>query len=201
MPALRTLAFAMAAGVLATLPVASAQACDNDRYPCPVVTQTQDAVNAPVSPPSRKKARRAARQDETAGAKRERQSSRAPSRSQVASPGAQGPSAEAGGKKAADPARALSEEVGRNESPAAAAAAAWVVLPNAAGAGGQPQAGEDASAAAAGADVQMVDPNEINELDRAAASAVASESPWLKYLLMTLGAALAAASALRFLLV
>lgn len=47
----------------------------------------------------------------------------------------------------------------------------------------------------------MVDPNEINELDRAAASAVASESPWLKYLLMTLGAALAAASALRFLLV
>jgi hypothetical protein len=40
----------------------------------------------------------------------------------------------------------------------------------------------------------------MNELDRAAASAMPSESSFFNYLLMTLGAALAAASALRFLL-
>jgi len=41
---LRSLAIAMAAaGVLAGLPARSAQACDNDRYPCPVVAQPQEA--------------------------------------------------------------------------------------------------------------------------------------------------------------
>ncbi len=64
---LRSLAIAMAAtGVLAGLPARSAQACDNDRYPCPVVAQPQEA-DAPVrSPPSRKKASRAAPHDEKA---------------------------------------------------------------------------------------------------------------------------------------
>jgi len=31
-----------ALGVLSALPVTSARACDNDRYPCPIVSQTQD---------------------------------------------------------------------------------------------------------------------------------------------------------------
>jgi hypothetical protein len=44
----------------------------------------------------------------------------------------------------------------------------------------------------------MVDPNEVNELDLAAAPTTA-EASWLSYLLATLGAALAAASSLRFL--
>jgi len=50
---LRSLAIAMAAsGVLAALPARSAQACDNDRYPCPVVAQPQEAADAAVrSPP------------------------------------------------------------------------------------------------------------------------------------------------------
>jgi hypothetical protein len=44
---LRSLAIAMAgAGVLAGLSVTSAQACDNDRYPCPVVAQPQEAAEA-----------------------------------------------------------------------------------------------------------------------------------------------------------
>jgi hypothetical protein len=199
MPMLRSLALAMAAGMLAGLPVTGAQACDNDRYPCPVVAQPQDAANAAVSPQSRKKARRAARQDEAAGAKRERESPS--SRVKAAAPGGQERSADAGDKKAADPARTLNEEVDRNESPVAAAAAAWLVLPSAAGAAPQTAASEAEAPPVAGSAVQMVSPNEMNELDRAAASAVPSESSWFNYLLMTLGAALAAASALRFLLV
>ena len=44
----------------------------------------------------------------------------------------------------------------------------------------------------------MVDPNEVNELDLAATPAVPADSSWLSYLLATLGAALAAASTVRF---
>jgi hypothetical protein len=44
----------------------------------------------------------------------------------------------------------------------------------------------------------MVDANEVNELDLAAAPAAPTESSWLGYLLATLGAALAAASTVRF---
>ena len=90
----------------------------------------------------------------------------------------------------------LNEEVDRNESPVAAAAAAWLVLPKAEGDGAQ--AGADQAAAEEGttvaasadgspaADVQLVDPNEVNELDLAAAPAPAQTS-WLGYLVMTSG--------------
>jgi hypothetical protein len=47
--------------------------------------------------------------------------------------------------------------------------------------------------------VQLVDPNEVNDLDRAAAATVSTESSWSTYLLLILGAALAAASATWFL--
>jgi len=46
----------------------------------------------------------------------------------------------------------------------------------------------------------MVDPNEVNELDLAAAPTRPAESSWLSYLLATLGGALAAASTVRFLI-
>jgi hypothetical protein len=46
--------------------------------------------------------------------------------------------------------------------------------------------------------VQLVDPNEVNDLDRAAAATVSTESSWSTYLLFILGAALAAASAMWF---
>jgi hypothetical protein len=53
--------------------------------------------------------------------------------------------------------------------------------------------------------VATVDPNEVNELDLAAAAPTPTpapaESSWIKYLLATLGAALAAASTVRFLFV
>jgi hypothetical protein len=209
---LRSLAIAMAgAGVLAGLPVTQAQACDNDRYPCPVVAQPQEAADAAARPPqSRKKASRAARHDEKAPAKAKRQASQSPSQTNAAAPVAQEQAADSGSKKAGGLVPTLNDEVGRNESPVAAAAAAWLVLPDTAGAGAQGAAGEQNAAAervAAGEDatpavpangVKMVDPNEVNELDLAATPAVPAESSWLSYLLATLGAALAAASTVRF---
>ena len=47
--------------------------------------------------------------------------------------------------------------------------------------------------------MKIVDPNEVNELDLAATLATPAESSWLSSLLATLGAALAAASTVRFL--
>jgi hypothetical protein len=197
---LRSLAIAMAAaGVLAGLPARSAQACDNDRYPCPVVAQPQE-TDAPVrSPQSRKKASRAAPQDEQARAKGERQTSQAPSQT---NPAAQEQAANAASRKGRGvvPAR---NEAGRDERPAAAAA--WLVRPDAAGTGAQGAAGEpnalrdDATPTVPASGVKMVDPNEVNELDLAAAPITPAESSWLSSLLATLGAALAAASTVRFL--
>ena len=192
---LRSLSIAMAAaGALAGLPARSAQACDNDRYPCPVVAQPQEA-DAAVP---RKKASRAARDGEKTGAKAERQSSQSSSQT---NPAAQEQAADAGTRKGRGVVPALNKEVGRNESPAPAAAAAWRVLPDAvgAGAGEQDAAGGDTTPNVPVSGVKMVDPNEVNELDLAAAPTTPAESSWLRYLLATLGAALAAASSLRFL--
>ena len=198
---LRRLAIAMAAaGVLAGLPARSAQACDNDRYPCPVVAQPQE-TDAPVrSPQSRKNASRAAPQDEKARAKAERQSSQAQSQT---NPAAQEQAANGASRKGRGVVPALNEEVGRNKNPAAAAAS--VVRPDAArtgaqGAAGEPNAlGDDPIPTVPASGVKMVDPNEVNELDLAATPATPAESSWLRSLLATLGAALAAASTVRFL--
>ena len=94
---LRGLAIAMAgAGVLAGLQVTQAQACDNDRYPCPVVAQPQEAADAAARPQPRKKASRAARHDEKARAKAERQASQGPSQTNAAAPVAQEQAADSG---------------------------------------------------------------------------------------------------------
>jgi hypothetical protein len=85
----------------------------------------------------------------------------------------------------------------RNENLVAAAAAAWPIIPNTEGTGAGGAAADTTEAANANA-VQLVDPNEVNELDRAAETTQA-ESSWSTYLLLLLGAALAAASATWFL--
>jgi hypothetical protein len=195
---LRSLAIAVAAaGVLAGLPTRSAQACDNDRYPCPVVAQPQEADAVVRSPPSRKKASRAASQDEKARATTERQTSQAPSQTNPEQ-AANTPSRK---ERGVVPAR--NEEVGRNERSAAPAAS--LVRSGAAGTGAQATAGEpnaltdDATPTVPASGVKMVDPNELNELDLAAAPTTPAESSWLSSLLATLGAALAAASTVRFL--
>jgi hypothetical protein len=162
------------------------------------VAQPQEADAAVRSPQSRKKASRAARDGEKTGAKAERQSSQSSSQT---NPAGQEPAADAGSRKGRGVVPALNKKVGRNESPAPAAAAAWRVLPDAARAGASEQdaAGDDATPSVPVSGVKMVDPNEVNEVDLAAAPTTPAESSWLRYLLATLGAALAAASSLRFL--
>src|SRR5258708_27789636 len=113
---LRSLAIAMAAaGVLSGLPARSAQACDNDRYPCPVVAQPQETDAAVPSPQSRKKASRAAPQDEQAPAKGEPQTSQAPSPTNPAAQDQAGNSASRN-RRGVVPAR--NKEAGRDERPA-----------------------------------------------------------------------------------
>src|SRR5207245_2486897 len=88
----------------------------------------------------------------------------------------------------------------RDERLVTTAGTAWPVLPNTEGVGvSAPGAtgGEPTETANANA-VQLVDPNEVNDLDRAAAATVSTESSWSTYLLLILGAALAAASAMWF---
>ena len=195
----RTLAIAMAAaGILAGLTVTAARACDNDRYPCPIVSPAPD-VAEPAAKPSRKKASHAARRDDKSRAKSERQGSQASFHANAIAPAEQ--AIISAPQKAPEPSAALNNAVDRDESPASATAAAGVVLPNTAAAAAEPAAAAETAAAPSASEVKVVDPHELNELDLAAASAPTAESSWLSYLLMTLGAALAAASGLRFLFV
>src|SRR6516164_6348037 len=89
----------------------------------------------------------------------------------------------------------------RDERLVTTAGTAWPVLPNTEGAGvSAPGAtGREPAETADANAVQLVDPNEVNDLDRAAAATVSTESSWSTYLLLILGAALAAASATWFL--
>lgn len=195
MPTPRRLAILLAgAAVLASLSASPVQACDNDRYPCPVVAQPETPAKSSAT--SRKKTTHTVRQ-ENARAKSEAQA--VPS---VSRDGAhrQGQAAVSSSKRAANPASAstLNEQIDGKESQVSAAAAAWLVGANAGEPAAESAVGDDAAAAAPASTVQLVDPHQPNELDLAAASPPPAQSSWLSSLLATLGAALAAASALRF---
>ena len=149
----------------------------------------------------RKKAKQPASQNEKAHAKREQEAPRATAPAKGDKPAVQEQAADSISQKPAEAApkvvpssredQPLNAE-SRNENLVTAAAAAWPIIPNTEGTG--------AGGAAANANaVQLVDPNEVNELDRAAETAQA-ESSWSTYLLLLLGAALAAASAMWFFL-
>jgi hypothetical protein len=217
MRTLRTLAIVITgAGLFAAVPLTNAQACDDDRYPCPVRSQTsmQETADAPAqaapSAQPQKKANRPARPNENAHAKREREAPRATARAKVSKPAVQEQAADPVSQKAAEAAPAvvpssradqpLNEE-GRGKSLVATAGTPWPVLPNTedAGSSAPAAAGVDAAEAGKANAVQLVDANEVNELDRAAAAAVPAESSWITYLLLILGLALAAASAIWFL--
>jgi hypothetical protein len=201
-----------AAGVITGLPFSTALACDNDRFPCPIVSDAPETTDAPAKAapgaPSRKKAtnqaaprqdERATLQDEKARPKSEREAARAPSRAKAAKPEKQEQAVDSGAvaPAAVTPAPA---EVQQTENPAPAMTA-WPVAPTTSSAG-VPVATETATAPALTGGVATVDPNEVNELDLAAAPTPGpAESSWIKYLLATLGAALAAASTVRFLFV
>jgi hypothetical protein len=188
-----------ALGVLSVLPATRAQACDNDRYPCPIVAQPQDTASTAARPPapSRNKASRAAREDEKPRAKPEGEAPRDTSGTTKVSPAAGPEQARVSSPRTSEDPAPARNAVAREQSPVAAASP---VLP--ASAGAQATAGDDTPPVAAANEVRVVDPNELNELDVAAASAAppgSAESSWLSYLLMTLGGALAAASTVRFL--
>ena len=147
----------------------------------------------------RKKAKQPAGQNEKAHAKREQEAPRATAPAKGDKPAVQEQAADSISQKPAEAAptvvpssredQPLNAE-SRNENLVATAAAAWPIIPNTEGPG--------AGGAAANANaVQLVDPNEVNDLDRAAAT-VSTESSWSTYLLLIF-AALAAASATWFL--
>jgi hypothetical protein len=223
MLSLRTLAIVITgAGVFAGLPLTDARACDDDRYPCPVRSEAlmQETADAPTQPaPSaqpqkksaqpQKKAKQPAAPNEKAHAKREREAPRATVRTNGSKPAVQEKTADSILQKApeADPAVIPSPRADeplngerRDERLVTTAGTAWPVLPNTEGGGvSAPGAtgGEPTETANANA-VQLVDPNEVNDLDRAAVATVSTESSWSTYLLLILGAALAAASAVWF---
>jgi hypothetical protein len=147
----------------------------------------------------RKKAKQPAGQNEKAHAKREQEAPRPTAPAKGDKPAVQEQAADSISQKPAEAAptvvpssredQPLNAE-SRNENLVATAAAAWPIIPNTEGTG--------AGGAAANANaVQLVDPNEVNDLDRAAAT-VSTESSWSTYLLLIF-AALAAASATWFL--
>jgi hypothetical protein len=220
MLSLRALAIIIsAAGIFAGLPFTDARACDDDRYPCPprLEASTQETSDAPTQPAPlaqsqkksaqpQKKVKQPAGQNEKAQAKREREALRAATRAKVSKPALQEQAPDSLSQKVAEVAPAVVpssranqplNDTTRGENLVATAVTAWPVLPNveAADASAPEATAVDSEAAKANA-VQLVDPNEINDLDRAAA--VPAETSWITYLLLILGAALATASAVWF---
>jgi hypothetical protein len=217
MLSLRTLAIVITgAGVFAGLPLTDARACDDDRYPCPVRSEalTQETADVPTQPaPSaqkksaqpQKKAKQSAGPHETARGKREREAPQATARAKASKSAVQEQTTDSVSHEA-NPAVVSSPRADeplngepRDERLVTTAGTAWPVLPNTERAGGSaPGAtGGETAEAANGNAVQLVDSNEVNDLDRAAAT-ISTESSWSTYLLLVLGAALAAASAIWF---
>jgi hypothetical protein len=214
---LRTLAIVVTgAGVFAGLPLTDARACDDDRYPCPVRLEalTQETADAPTEPapsaqpqkksaPPQRKAKQPAGPNEKVHAKREREAPQSTALTKPSKPAVREQTTDSVSQKAeeANPAAVPSpradEPLGgeRRDGLVTTAGTGWPVLPNSEGAGVSTPGttgGETTETANANA-VQLVDPNEVNDLDRAAAATVSTESPWSTYLLLILGAALAAA--------
>src|SRR5262245_3728751 len=219
---LRTLAIVVTgAGVFAGLPLTDARACDDDRYPCPVrlealAQETADVSTqpAPAAQPQKKsaqpqqKAKQPAGPNEKAHAKREREAPQATARAKGSKPAVQEQTTGSVSQKAqeANPAVVSSPRADeplkgerRDERLVTTAGTAWPVLTNTEGAGvsARDAPGAELKEAADANAVQLVDPNEVNKVDRAAAT-VSTESSWSTYLLLILGVALAAASALWF---
>src|SRR5262245_32754743 len=102
------------AAVLASLSASPVQACDNDRYPCPVVAQTQNTPEATAKSSSRKKTAHTARQEKA----RANSEAQAPSTVSKNAAGGQGQADVSNSKAAAQPASAstLNEQIDRKES-------------------------------------------------------------------------------------
>jgi outer membrane biosynthesis protein TonB len=204
MLSLRALAIVITgAGVFAGLPLPDAKACDDDRYPCPVRAEvlTQETAEMPIesapsaqpqkkSAPQQKKAKQPAGPNEKAHAKRDAKASK-PAVQEKTTDSVSQKAPEANPEVVPSP---RAEEPPNDERPVTTAGTAWPVLPSTEGVGVTVATGGEPTEAANPNAVQLVDPNEINELDRGAAATVSTESSWSIYLLLILGAALAAAA-------
>src|SRR5262245_12537975 len=173
------------AGLIAGLRSRYAQACDDDRYPCPVrELAVQETANAPAKPaPQPKKKVNHTRTNEEASAKRE-----AAAPANVSKPAMQ----EQATQKAAEAglaavAAAPADDESRSESLVTTAATAWPVSPNSEGAGGATANVVEAASNPA----QLIDPKQNNDLNRVAAATY--QPSWIAYLLLLLGAAFVAA--------
>ena len=155
------------------------------------------------------KVKQPAGQNQKAQAKRDREALRAATRAKVSKPALQEQAPDSLSQKVAEVAPAVVPSSRANqplndttldENLVATAVTAWPVLPNVEAADASALEALEATAvdseAAKANAVQLVDPNEINDLDRAAA--VSAETSWITSLLLILGAALAAASAVWF---
>jgi hypothetical protein len=147
----------------------------------------QETADVPAKPaPSTKPKKKVNHTNEKASAKRQ-----APARANVSKPAVQ----EQATQKPAEAAPAAvtsapADDESRGESLVATAGTAWPVSLNTEGAAGTAAANE---AEAASNPVQLVDPKQSVDLNRVAGATV--EPSWTVYLLLLLGAALAAASA------
>ncbi len=86
-----------------------------------------------------------------------------------------------------------------NASLVAAAGPVWPALPNADAGSATEGTVTDAAQASRANAVQVVNPNDVNELDQAAIALTPAETSWITYVLLVLGAAFAAAPATWFL--
>jgi hypothetical protein len=211
---LRTFATVIAgAGIFAILQLTHAWACDDDRYPCPIRSEAliQETVQAPdqlapdqpqkKSAQPQKKAKQPAPINGKAQAKRDREAPRTPAGAKGSKPLLPEQASDAISQRASEAAPAVVASPGADEQPVndesrggsllATAGTAWPVSPIAEGAAGTPGATNISTADAASNGVQMFDPNEVNEIDRAAGV----ESSGVNYSLWIL-AALAAAFAM-----
>ena len=110
---LRALAIVITgAGVFAALPVTGAQACDDDRYPCPIRVP-QETVEAPAqaapaaAAQPQRKVSHPARANAKPQAKREQEAPRAAARAKPSKPAVQEQAAEPISQKGADAAPAM----------------------------------------------------------------------------------------------
>src|SRR5262249_25537938 len=158
MRTLCTLAIMIAgAGLIAGMPSRYAQACDDDRYPCPVREQAvQETANAPAKPaPQPKKKVNHTRANEEASAKRE-----AAAPANVSEPAMQQQAMQKAAEASlAAVAAAPADDESRGESLVATAATAWPVSPNSEGAGGATAANV---VEAASNPAQSIDPKQSN---------------------------------------
>ena len=207
MPAIRVWVIAAAAAFVAS-PLAHAQSHDCDRYPAvceqpagaKAVTDTAPRVTALVK---KRKARVAKRPEKS---RADPEAGRTAAHEQPASRTLRGTTTVDAAVMLpqslvdTDPAAVAAPA----DSPALAAAGAWIALPTddpRTDPGVELTTVGQANAAGSTEAVRFVNSDEVNEIDLAAKEPEPADSSWLRYLVATLGAALAAASMVRLLFV